>query len=276
MPLQDRFPRLFSISIQKNSSVADLSNQSNGTERWGLLWRRRLFEWEKDLLHDLLELLNPVGPLSDVGDRWGWRPEGGGDFTVKSTYKVVSLLCSPNFVISPSNAVIFSHIWLGPIPSKVSGFLWQLLHEKIPTRNNLIKRNIIEVNGDASCALCGEEVETELHLFMYCEIALLIWMNMFRWLDIPFGLPHNIFSLFHCLLGEGNKKVRKGMLLNGRAVIWSIWRCRNSILFDNGRGSVAEIVEAMKVSSWKWWLSRPTSNQCMFYEWCSAPRLCML
>jgi hypothetical protein len=84
--------------------------------------------------------------------------------------------------------------------------------------------------------------------------------------------PHNLFSLFHCLMGEGNKKVRKGMLLIGSAVIWSIWRCRNSILFYNGRGSVAELVEAVKVSSWKWWLSRPSSNQCMFYEWGSAPR----
>jgi hypothetical protein len=73
-----------------------------------------------------------------------------------------------------------------------------------------------------------------------------------------------------------NKKVRKGMLLIGSAVIWSIWRRRNSILFENERGSVAEIVAAVKVSSWEWWLSRPASNQCMFYEWCAAPRLCML
>jgi hypothetical protein len=54
--------------MQKNAYIADLTNQSNNTERWGLLWRRRLFEWEKDLLHDLLETINPIGPLSDVGD----------------------------------------------------------------------------------------------------------------------------------------------------------------------------------------------------------------
>ncbi|WJX31200.1 hypothetical protein P8452_19654 [Trifolium repens] len=276
MSLQARFPRLFSISLLKNASVADIVHQIYDMDRWSLLWRRRLFEWEKDLLQNMLAVINSTGPLSDAVDCWGWRLEGGGDFTVKSTYKNVSLLCSPVTAVSPLKAAIFSAIWSCPIPSKVSGFIWQLLHGKVPTRNNLLTRKIIDADGDASCALCGEEKETELHLFLYCEIAHLIWLKIFNWLDISFVLPHDLFSLLHCLMGDGNSKMRKGLLLIGCAVIWSIWRCRNSILFDNGRGSVAELVDAVKVSSWKWWLSRPSGNKCMFYEWCTAPRFCML
>ncbi|KAK2367971.1 hypothetical protein QL285_081209 [Trifolium repens] len=72
---------------------------------------------------------------------------------------------------SPWHAPIFTSVWKCPTPSKVSGFLWQLLHGRVPTRNNLITRRILAVEEDVSCALCGEEKETELHLFLYCEIA---------------------------------------------------------------------------------------------------------
>jgi hypothetical protein len=41
LPLKDCFPRLFSISIQKNASVAEVWNP--GVGNWNFLWRRRFF-----------------------------------------------------------------------------------------------------------------------------------------------------------------------------------------------------------------------------------------
>jgi hypothetical protein len=119
-------------------------------------------------------------------------------------------------------------------------------------------------------------MESELYLFLYCEIAMLLWMEIFGWLEVPFGLPHNLFSLFHCVMRSGNAKIRKGLVMICNAVCWNIWRCRNSILFDNGRMSVADLVEAVKVSSWKWWISCSTNSSCLFYEWRAEPRLCLL
>jgi hypothetical protein len=86
--LSELFPRLFSISMQKEVSVARMRNQ-NGLGSWDLIWRRRLFEWENNLLQDLLILINSR-LVSNAVDRWGWRPEKGEDFTVKSTYSLVS------------------------------------------------------------------------------------------------------------------------------------------------------------------------------------------
>jgi hypothetical protein len=60
------------------------------------------------------------------------------------------------------------------------------------------------------------------------------------------------------------------------AVVWNLWKCRNSLLFDNGSGTVAELVEAVKISSWKWWMSRASAAHCLLYEWRMEPRLCML
>ncbi|KAK2431104.1 cyclophilin [Trifolium repens] len=130
--------------------------------------------------------------------------------------------------------------------------------------------------GGLSCALCGEEKETELHLFLYCEIAVQkVWMEIFYWLYVPFGLPHNLFSILHCLLEAGNSKIRNGMIMICTAVVWHLWRCQNSLFFDNGTRTIKDLLQAVKISSWKWWMSRSSSGQCLFYEWCAEPRPCL-
>ncbi|MCI60201.1 ubiquinone biosynthesis monooxygenase COQ6, partial [Trifolium medium] len=65
-------------------------------------------------------------------------------------------------------------------------------------------------------------------------------------------------------------------IMIGNAVVWNLWRCRNSVLFDNGRVTVAELVETIKVSSWKWWMSRLMAAPCLLYEWRAEPKLCLL
>jgi hypothetical protein len=246
----------------------------NGTSFWDLNWRRRFFVWEHDLFIELLDLINPVTLVED-SDGWGWIPEGG-VFTVKSAFVTVFSLAAPEVLAAPWLGFIFSSIWKCQAPSKVRGFAWQLLHGRIPTRLNLLSRRIINGDEDIICVLCGEELETEPHLFLYCEVALLVWLDIFAWLQIPFGLPHNLFSLVNCLLGAKNKKLRKGLTLIFCSVVWNIWRCRNSVLFDNESKTVPELIEAIKISSWKWWLSDGSSRTCLYYEWSVEPCLCIL
>jgi hypothetical protein len=92
-----------------------------------------------------------------------------------------------------------------------------------------------------------------------------VWSKVCDWLNVPFTFPHNIFSILSYLLSSGNPKV-----------VWMIWKLRNSILFDNGNGTVADLVEKVKVVSWKWWLARSKAANCLFYEWKVEPGLCML
>jgi hypothetical protein len=92
--LQDRFLRLFSISLQKDRVVADLRVLEVGMVHWNLVWRRRLFVWEENLVTELLKVINPV-VISEVNDRWGWVYNGGAEFTVKSTL-YSRTTCSPS------------------------------------------------------------------------------------------------------------------------------------------------------------------------------------
>jgi len=60
--LQGKFPRLFGISALKDGTVKDFGLQiGHGTPHafmWQIPWRRGLFEWEKVLKKQLLELIN--------------------------------------------------------------------------------------------------------------------------------------------------------------------------------------------------------------------------
>jgi hypothetical protein len=165
-------------------------------------WRRRFFVWESELLDELKELINGV-LLSELDDCWYWRPKNDAVFTVKSTYNLVPNLSNPIVMETLWHGRIFSSIWKSPTPSKVVGFVWQLLHNRTPTRSNLVSRRILAPGVDSLCPLCGEETETVTHLFLYCRVAYQLWTGIFSWLKIPFSYPHTLFSIFNCLMCAG-------------------------------------------------------------------------
>jgi hypothetical protein len=250
-------------------------NPMAGEVNWRLIWRRRLFVWEENLMDELLVVINRISPSDDT-DRWGWKPENDAIFTAKSVYKLVSNLSNLEGLDAQWHAKIFTGIWKSPTPSKVCGFVWQLLHNRIPTKSNLVSRRIIVAGEDSRCVLCGVEIETADHLFLYCNVAKQVWFEIFTWLKVSFGLPHSLFAIFNCLLCAGNPRANKGRLMICCAVVWSIWKFRNSVLFENENGAVSDLVEAIKVISWKWWLARSKKAHCLFYEWRAEPSICLL
>jgi hypothetical protein len=53
-----------------------------------------------------------------------------------------------------------------------------------------------------------------------------------------------------------NKKVRKGLRMIRQAAIWGIWKARNECIFNNAVMRWEEVVDDIKVLSWKWALGR--------------------
>jgi hypothetical protein len=83
--LENRFPRLFGISLHKESMVCEVGRWENGVWMWVLEWWRHLFVWEEELFQELLEVLARV-VIIDANDRWIWKAGNEGVHTVKSTY----------------------------------------------------------------------------------------------------------------------------------------------------------------------------------------------
>jgi len=53
--------------------------------------------------------------------------------------------------------MVFGSVWKSPAPSKMVGFFWQLLLDRIPTKINLARRKILPLDESERCVFCAEE-----------------------------------------------------------------------------------------------------------------------
>jgi len=64
------------------------------------------------------------------------------------------------------------------------------------------------------------------------------------WLGIHFVTPPNLFMHLDCWLGSvRRKKLHKGFWIVWHAIIWTMWKARNDIIFNHGTKELQEVVE---------------------------------
>ncbi|MCH92386.1 putative non-LTR retroelement reverse transcriptase, partial [Trifolium medium] len=171
-PLSVQFPRLYSLSLHKFATVMEMKVASFGNIReWNLRWRRNLFQWEEEEVSHLVVLLDNV-VLSIEEDSWRWVLDPEGCFSVKSSFVMFSREMVEGINLSFLETSIFRKIWKSPAPSKVVVFSWQLLHNRDPTKDNLISRGVIQQGIGCNCVWCGEVQESANHLSLHCKVVL--------------------------------------------------------------------------------------------------------
>lgn len=69
--LKIRFPRLFSLCLDREVSVRDMGEWENGVWAWRWSWRRELFDREKTALNNFMDTINRY-PLQEH-IKYGWR-----------------------------------------------------------------------------------------------------------------------------------------------------------------------------------------------------------
>lgn len=69
--------------------------------------------------------------------------------------------------------------------------------------------------------------------------------------------------------------VIKGLGLIWLATVWVLWKARNDRIFNGVSLEVDDIVDEVKVLSWRWILCRMPIPACLFFEWCWNPQLCL-
>ena len=117
-----------------------------------------------------------------------------------------------------------SALWHIKIPPRVHFFLWQLINNKVLTRDNLAKRRKVE---DPSCLFCSEP-ESVQHLFFDCVVAAQCWKVISDAIGTTVG-----FDL--ATIGQYWLSNKRHCVLNivTSAMFWSLWKLRNEILFQN-------------------------------------------
>ena len=212
-PFCRKYPKIFSISNLKEGCVGDFLRSVEAGGGWMFSWRRNLFVWEEELLISLLEDLEGHNGSIDI-DRWEWKVKEGAVFSVKSSYKKLENLMVWEEGRTLQEKRVFEAIWKSPTQ-------WKMLLDRIPTRGNLARRNVLLLEASMVCVLCGLVEESTCHLFLLCEVTSLIWYKVMTWLEMLFIIPPNLFFHWECwgLVGR-NKKIRRGMGSRGADSIW--------------------------------------------------------
>ena len=127
MALKDRYWRLFGISANKESVVAENGRWVGDEWRWEFQWRRGLLDRELFLVNNLLQDLIHVTLKQGVKDFWCWLQDLDGGFSVKSAYQ------TQLEQVDAANVAFFSLLWASWAPSKVLAHYTRkrLLHRPI-------------------------------------------------------------------------------------------------------------------------------------------------
>jgi hypothetical protein len=214
--------------------------------------------------------------LLEEDDKWSWRPGRGDGFSVKSTYVFLDNLfvnCAP---LSTVETFVFKFIWKSGVPSKVSALAWQLVLDKIPSRDNLRRRGVIRLQ-DALCPSCSSEVESACHFFLHCPYSASIWYDVTRWYGVVAILPSSMPMSLVVLVGCGsNRRRRKGLAVVWLTFIWVVWKLRNDRVFNQTVVDARMGLELIQRLSWRWFLNNSATGSSLLYEWVWNPGDCML
>ncbi|GJR24781.1 RNA-directed DNA polymerase, eukaryota [Tanacetum coccineum] len=167
--LSGLFPRLFALDTVKDISVAcklqsPLVSSFRRNVRGGI---------EEQQLEHLVALLDFV-ILSNSNDRWVSDLNGDGVFRVKDVRNLLDEFFLPRADV-PTR-------WVKNIPIKVNIFAWKLALDRLPTRANLVQRNV--VTESQSCPLCDAILEDTSHLFFNCSLARDVTRLLCRWWNL--------------------------------------------------------------------------------------------
>ncbi|XP_058783249.1 uncharacterized protein LOC131657919 [Vicia villosa] len=251
--LKDIFPNIYSISQLQDVSIGAMGGWIDGRWLWGDIGIAlpTIFdvvaaissadtgaapsapvlaaEWA-----ELVQLLTAAVVTVNQPNAASWKHDGDGAFSVSSCY---NLLCRKFIPFGPTNCFDFAFVAIlkVEVPLKVKASEWRSFLNKVPTKDALLIRGILNSSSNLECVICKDFYETLQHSFLLCCNAAIVWMEMSGWIGLSFN---NILdfkeSFWYWSSFCRAKKVKRGKEgVIWLAILWSIWLHRNDILFNN-------------------------------------------
>lgn len=162
------------------------------------------------------ELVQKIGGyrLGAGADSVEWSLTASKNFSVKSLYNK----------LTERNALdIARGLWKAGLPLKIKIFMWQMFRNRLPTSDNVAKRN---GPADGSCAMCGVGEDAN-HVFFRCHLA------KFAWSAVRDALHSNwnpasgadLLTIIKTQKGTSGSIAWRCV----RALLWALWTTRNKI-----------------------------------------------
>ncbi|XP_057755327.1 uncharacterized protein LOC130974465 [Arachis stenosperma] len=116
--------------------------------------------------------------------------------------------------------------------SEVDKLVWKHdKEEKVNTKDRLVRCEILPTS-EITCVICGKAPESVHHLFFTCEYAWKLWGSALRFWNIHWvwaGDPRQCFESW--IYGTNRKGAKEDWMTTFFAVIWSLWKHRNAVIF---------------------------------------------
>nr|GEV00544.1 RNA-directed DNA polymerase, eukaryota, reverse transcriptase zinc-binding domain protein [Tanacetum cinerariifolium] len=156
--------------VEAWSDVIDRWVIEDGVWQGKWAWRRQPSGRAEGDLSLLLSLINLTVLDSTQDDRWIWTLNDSGTFSVSSLCQVIQKQMFVN------NDVLPPFMWNSWVPRKVNVCTWLLALDRLPTRNNFVRRGVSV--SSQSCQFCGMDDESREHCFLSCPIIKAIWLKI--------------------------------------------------------------------------------------------------
>lgn len=128
---------------------------------------------------DLLLLLTNDKPSSERKDMRKWILKKSGSYRVNLVYCFLQPWTVIHAIDDDTLQTIHK-LWKNDAPSKVSIFGCQLLLARLPTREALANKGIIDNPRELACDFCFMKVEDINHLFFTCNFTNKVWSSIFK------------------------------------------------------------------------------------------------
>ena len=176
------FPRLFYLSKDKGVTVAVMASRGWGVGSGTWVWRRHIFAWEEECIRECCTLLHDIVLQERSINRWDVVTDPSHGYIVKGAYHILTS------VEEHPVRGLFDDVWHKNVPLKVVLFAWRLLRNRLPTKDNLVRRRVLHYDANLCVGGCGFQ-ESATHLFLNCAIFGNLWVNVLQWLNISFVAP---------------------------------------------------------------------------------------
>lgn len=158
---------------------------------------------------------------------------------------------------------LFCYVWKAHTPFKVRIFFWRSFLNRISTKDQLRRRSILSSPHDLPCTLCFHEEEDLCHVLFNCRVTVIIWKKVVDWYRL--GEWSHSLEEFLEVNHEKFKKGKEGIVW--MTVVWSLWKIKNDILFNDALCIFWDLLWEIKLSAWKWFLEGENSHSnCNFFE----------
>nr|GEU70382.1 RNA-directed DNA polymerase, eukaryota [Tanacetum cinerariifolium] len=214
------FPRAFALEYVKNATVADKINGS---------------------LQDSFRR-NPRGGIEEYQDM-----NGDGTFSVKDIRQVLDEFFLPKTEIATR--------WVKYVPIKLNVFAWMVSLDRLPTRSNLVHRNVSVPS--LLCPICLNATEDISHVLFSCPLSVDVFRLICSWWDLtwtPLGSYLDWLTWFKSVwLNVKLKGVLEGVFY---VSWWYIWSYMNKLMFGDHTPRKDVIFDDIVTFSFNWCHSR--------------------